>query len=398
MARVCAVSNNQTTPPAAPALLHPSGARVIIGGTPPGVLAMPIVPSPTSMFAPRGVCLGTDRLLVCDTGHHRLLIWNRVPERDAAAADLVIGQPDFFSEGRNAHGMAGPATLNVPTGVAFGSGVLCVADAWNHRVLLWQGAPRRSNQPADVVLGQADFGSDSPNRGLADPRADTLHWCYGVAIADRRLFVADTGNRRVLVWNAIPAANGTPADLVLGQRDFVTRDESGGGDPAMGMRWPHAIVASDAGCFVADAGSSRIMAWRRLPTDNGRPCDYVLGHSGFGDGQHNRGANLPSAMSHNMPYGLTLLAGRLVVADTANSRLLGFDAAALGMGAAAAALAGQRRFDAKGENRWKPPERDSLCWPYGVAGNGEVLAVADTGNNRVLLWDKCCDEAQAAAW
>jgi hypothetical protein len=31
--------------------------------------------------------------------------------------------------------------------------------------------------------------------------------------------------------------------------------------------------------------------------------------------------------------------------------------------------------------------RDSLCWPYGVAASGDTLAIADSGNSRVALWD-----------
>ena len=74
----------------------------------------------------------------------------------------------------------------------------------------------------------------------------------------------------------------------------------------------------------------------------------------------------------------------LAVADTANSRLLGYDA--FGMGAAAARLTGQGEFSGKGDNRWKAPARDSLCWPYGIAVAGDVAAIADSGNNRALLW------------
>jgi len=33
------------------------------------------------------------------------------------------------------------------------------------------------------------------------------------------------------------------------------------------------------------------------------------------------------------------------------------------------------------------PVRDSLCWPYNVATRGDTLVVADSGNNRVLLWE-----------
>jgi hypothetical protein len=351
----------------------------------------PISASAHTLFGPRGACLveEEDGLAVCDTGHHRLLLWKHTPDADGAPADLVIGQPHFGGEGRNAKGEIGPATLNVPTAVAATADVLAVADAWNHRVLLWHGLPTRSNQPADVVLGQSDFRSGEANRGLATPRADTLDWCYGVLIHRGRLFVADTGNRRVLVWNSIPASNGAPADLVIGQTDFGARDsgvsESNG---AAGMRWPHGLAASGETLFVADAGSSRVMVWKTMPRVNGAECDFVLGQSDFGGADHNRGAYEPTASTMNMPYGVTAGAGALLVADTANSRLIGLDLAGLTMGAAARFLAGQRRFDDKGDNRWAAPSRDSVCWPYAVAARGSTVVIADSGNNRVLLWDR----------
>jgi hypothetical protein len=384
--RIVPVENRPAEPVALP-LLDSRGAQVILGtGIASDALAAPIAPSPHSLFGPRGACLcGPDGpLVISDTGHHRLLIWNTLPESDDAAADLVIGQPDFVSEGRNAHGPIGAATLNVPTGVAFGDGVLAVADAWNHRVLLWHGMPRHSNQPADVVLGQEDFAAGLANRGKDAPTAATLNWCYGVTIADGRLYVADTGNRRVLVWDRVPTTSGAPADRVLGQQDFVTRDEGSGGDARLGMRWPHAVTVADGRCLVADAGTSRVMVWRAAPRTNGVPCDFVLGQSGFGAGEHNGGYYLPTAAVLNMPYGIAHHAGRIVVADTANSRLLGFTNFA--MGVAAESLAGQVSFDAKGDNRWQAAERDSLCWPYAVMACDDLFVIADTGNNRVLLW------------
>jgi hypothetical protein len=324
---------------------------------------------------------------VADTGHHRVLVWTTAPVRDDAPADAVIGQSNFTGDARNAGGRIGATTLNMPTGIAFGAGVLAVADAWNHRVLLWHGIPRHAGQPADVVLGQPDFVSGEANRGQRVSRADTLNWCYGVAISEGRLLIADTGNRRVLVWNEIPTAHGAPADLVLGQRDFATHDETSGGDVQAGMRWPHATVVVGQTCLVADAGSSRVMVWKRFPQCNGTACDFVLGQSGFTDGDHNRGAYAPTAATLNMPYGMTQRAGQIIVADTANSRLLGFDHTALGMGTAATSLAGQRDFAQRGDNRWQAATRDSLCWPYCVTAGAATLAIADSGNNRVLVWD-----------
>jgi hypothetical protein len=84
-----------------------------------------------------------------------------------------------------------------------------------------------------------------------------------------------------------------------------------------------------------------------------------------------------------MPYGVAIQADRLIVADTGNSRLLGFDLQAR----EPRWLAGQRSFSEKGDNRWGFAERDSLCWPYGLSACGSTLVVADSGNNRVLLWE-----------
>lgn len=372
-------------------LLAACGAQVVLGGLEEGALATPLQPASDTLFGPRGAALAGPQgpLFVCDTGHHRLLAWRMIPQEDGTPADLVFGQPDFVSEGRNAKRAIGAHTLNVPTGVAVGpGGGLAVADAWNHRVLIWHGLPLSPKQPPDVVLGQADFCSGLANRGHDKPAADTLNWCYGLAIRGGRLIVTDTGNRRVLVWNTLPQIDGAPADLVLGQRDFWSRDEGGGATmDASGMRWPHAAALDGGRLFVADAGTSRIMVWHNMPGTNGAPCDGVLGQANFAGADHNRGAYDPTAATLHMPYGIAALAGRLFVADTANSRLLGFDLAEFETGGAADRLSGQHTFHDKGENRWVRPGRDTLCWPYGISLSGNTAVVADSGNNRVLLWN-----------
>lgn len=373
------------------ALLDEDGPFAILGDTKCGLaLAEPIVPSATSLFGPRGVAFerSTGPLFVSDTGHHRLLIWNSLPREDGVRADILIGQPDFSYEGRNAKGPISPATLNVPTGVAISGGVLAVADAWNHRVLIWFSPPKRDNQPADVVLGQADFASGLANRGSDVARADTLNWCYGVTIANGALYVSDTGNRRVLKWHRIPEKCGAPADVVLGQRDFDTRDENAGhAADAESMRWPHAVLITDTYIAVADAGNNRIMVWSGEPRSNGAPCDFVIGQRDFTGVDHNQAAYYPNAQALNMPYGLAQISDQLATADTANSRIVGYDLRGLEFNGPATTLSGQPTFADKGDNRWGVPKRDSLCWPYGLAAAGNTLAIADSGNNRILLWE-----------
>jgi hypothetical protein len=374
--------------PAPVPLLAPAGAQVILGGTSEPIT--PIAPAADSLFGPRGAVLvgAAGPLIVADTGHHRALIWRHRPRTDREPADLVLGQPDFAREGRNAKGPVTLASLNVPTSIAVGAGVVAIADAWNHRVLIWHGVPSHDNQPADVVLGQADGTGGLANRGTGAAAADTLSWCYGVAIEGDKLFVADTGNRRVLVWDRIPERHGAPADLVLGHRTFTARDENAGSAAGpVGMRWPHAIAIWRGELMIGDAGNNRVMGWRNLPRGNGQPCDYVLGQPSITTVDHNQGSYYPTAATLNMPYGITVIGDSLAVADTASSRLVAFASDARTTNAPARWLSGQRRFCDKGDNRWTAPARDSVCWPYAIAACGATAAVADTGNNRVLLWE-----------
>lgn len=374
--------------PSPPPLLAPAGASVILGGS--RDLVVPIVAAADTLFGPRGAVLAgpAGPLIVADTGHHRVMIWRRRPRIDGEPADLVLGQPGFSHDGRNARARITAASLCVPTTVAAGAGVIAVADAWNHRVLIWHGLPTRAHQPADVVLGQPDGDTGLANRGADAPAADTLHRCYGVAIEGGKLFVADTGNRRVLVWDRIPERHGAPADLVLGHRSFDVRDDSAGGTAGLaGMRWPHAIAVWRGELVVADAGNHRIMAWRALPRVHGQPCDYVLGQPTTADVDHGQGACEPTAATLNLPYGVTVLGDRLAVADTARSRLIAFALHARTTSASASWLSGQRRFSDKADSRWTAPARDTVCWPYAITACGGTAAIADTGNNRMLLWE-----------
>jgi hypothetical protein len=124
-----------------------------------------------------------------------------------------------------------------------------------------------------------------------------------------------------------------------------------------------------------------------LPKANGAPCDFVLGQRSFEDQECNAAAYRPTASSVNMPYAVAVLGQRVAVADTANSRLIGYDSGRLAIGSEAVCLTGQRHFTDKGDNRWGPIRRDSLCWPYGITASGNRMVVADSGNNRVLLWE-----------
>jgi hypothetical protein len=366
-------------------LLDPAGPSVVLGGA--EEFAGSVSPTRNSLFGPRGAHLFDDgTLVVADTGHHRALLWTARPTEDHQPADLLLGQPDFDREGRNALGDASARTMNVPTGVArFGEGGLAIADAWNNRVLIWCERPGRSGAPADIILGHEREDGQAPNRGGSDAAANTMHWPFQVLCVGERLYVADAGNRRVLVWNRLPTRTGQPADGVLGQPDFTGRSDNGGVGPGPGgYRWPHDLSVLDGNLVVTDAGNNRIFIYEGLPTEH-VDARVVLGQKDFTGTEHNLGRYWPDAAAVNMPYAMDARNGRIAVADTANSRLLGFRGP-FANGMEAVELTGQRDFGKKGDNRWEPATRDSLCWPYGLQLTDREAVVADTGNHRVLLW------------
>lgn len=390
--------SSQRSPQAAAAprlpLASDRGTRILGAGHDLSWQTAPLSPAADTMFGPRGACLfGLEGpLWVADTGHHRLLGWRSLPIADAQPADWVIGQPDFVSEGQNAKGEPNAHTVAVPTGIcACGEG-MAVADAWNHRVLIWRQMPKDSNTPADIVLGQADFRQNLPNRG-GEAGANTLHWPYGVMFHEGRLYVTDTGNRRVLIWDALPDSNGQPGDRVLGQAGFTTRNENGGGTPtAASMRWPHSLAVWRGNLVLADAGNNRLTIWDGLPRENNQPGLAVIGQADFQAVELNRGEYFPTDRSLNMPYGVTAAGDWLLVADTANSRLVGWQqngeiAVKELHDRPADGLFGQDTYRQKGENRsYGSALRDSLCWPYGIQVCEGLAIVADSGNNRVVIW------------
>ena len=112
------------------------------------------------MYAPRGVFLDDDLLVVADSGHHRVLIWRGWPKHDHQAADVVLGQDTFHLEGPNAAGKGPEFGLHLPTGVWVRHGQLIVADAWNHRILVWNEIPHDNATPPTYVIGQSGLAED----------------------------------------------------------------------------------------------------------------------------------------------------------------------------------------------------------------------------------------------
>lgn len=173
----------------------------------------PANPNENGLYQPADVAVDAQgNLWVSDTGNGRVLRYpNPFSRTDGLQTpDLVLGAPDFTTK---------PATdisrdrMYLPVGLAFTpEGNLAVADLGLHRVLLFK-QPSISGQPADTVFGQPDG-----NNATAGNLAEQLNSPRGIAIDSfGRLFVADTGNARVEVWDDINNAygDGLPAQFTF---------------------------------------------------------------------------------------------------------------------------------------------------------------------------------------
>lgn len=357
-----------------------------LGAASPGGLALPAAePTPAQMYAPRGIFLNDEWLVVADSGNHRILLWHGLPQPDGQPADAVLCQPDFYTEGARANGRGPENGLHLPTGVAIHEGRLIVADAWHHRILVWDEVPTISDTPPDYALGQPDLASTEPNQG-GSTRGNTLYWPYGFGFAGDWFYITDTGNRRVLGWRGFPLPDQMP-HLILGQSDEFGKDENRGGAVcARSFRWPHAIAGNRDVLFIADAGNHRVLGWNGLPQQD-CDADLVLGQKDFASAREwPYTAQGPAVL--RFPYSLAFQNETLAVADTANNRVLFWhDPPSRGSGFAADGVIGQIDFQGNGENRWKAVTSDTLCWPYSLTLSKNKMAVADSGNNRVTLWE-----------
>jgi hypothetical protein len=192
-------------------------------------------------------------------------------------ADVVLGQQDF-STTDIALTQKG---LRTPTAVASDGRIVAVADTDNNRVLIWRSIPSSNGVPADVVIGQTDFTKGSIPPGNV-PNARSMRGPQGVWIQDGKLFVADTQNHRIMIYNSIPTSNGAAADVVLGQKDFGTFVEpdltrATADTTASNLINPVAVTSDGIRLYVADLGHNRVLIWNSIPTRNQTPADVALG-------------------------------------------------------------------------------------------------------------------------
>lgn len=183
----------------------------------------------------------------------------------------------LFKTGQKAEIILGPSATRAtrdefqhPMKIMSDGSRLFVADTKNNRVLIWNQIPTKNGQAPDLVVGQKNFTTNSSGGGRSG-----LNWPMGVYSDGKRLFITDAYNFRVLIWNKIPTENGAPADLVLGQPDFDTVGLPEHPDLKTVLYSPWGVCYDGKRLYVAQSG--RVLVWKSLPTVNNQVADLVLG-------------------------------------------------------------------------------------------------------------------------
>ncbi len=376
-----------------------------------------------------GVAYANDTLFVTDSNrlgasptNHRVLVFRNLSGQLPALrseiapdisrcpvctgrADLILGQPNFETTPDLSLSASG---LRLPLAVATDGKMLAVADTDNNRVLIWRNLPTVNGQAADIVLGQADMKS---NKMYRPPTASSLGGPQGVWIQDGRIFVADTANDRVLIWNRIPTANGQAADIVLGQANFTTEPPQNLAQKtfepkATTLLSPTSVTSDGTRVLVTDLGHNRVLVWNSIPTTNQQPADVVLGQPDMVSAISNNSSALcasngtdsdgkatyPDRCKATLSFPRFALTDgrRLFIADGGNDRVLVYSTLPTSNGVPADIILGQinekvnQVSDSAEELRRS--SSDSLRTPLAMAFDGSNLYVTDPFNRRVMVF------------
>ena len=154
---------------------------------------------------PRGIYADASRLYICDSDNHRVMIWNALPAASDDPATVVLGQADFGVPGTGASGRVG---LRFPMGVESDGTVIFVPDGGNHRLLLYDAIPAAGNHgpAADRLIGQPVYTGELPNEGGVKKWSLYLgnRANSSPSVVGTTLWVPDQRNNRAIRYDVTP--------------------------------------------------------------------------------------------------------------------------------------------------------------------------------------------------
>lgn len=227
---------------------------------------------------PLRICIDSaGRLWVSDYLNNRVLRFDNASSKSTgAAADAVLGQPDFTTNS----GATTALKMKGPVGVCIDkNGKLWVTDRLNHRVLRFDNASTLSNgASANGVLGQPDFTTGT--LGLSAIKMNRPMGVY--ADAHDHLWVCEDDNNRVIRFDSVSIkSNGAAANGVLGQPDLNTGAKNYSRNGVGNVR---GVYGDEAGrLYIVDESNHRVLVFNHAADrPNGAFADFILGQPDFG--------------------------------------------------------------------------------------------------------------------
>lgn len=234
----------------------------------------------------------------------------------------------------------------------------------------------QNGQDAELVLGQPNFTSATANNGGVS--AHSLEWPSGIATDGTYLWVIDSGNHRAMRWEPLPLTNNADSDQVLGQTTLTNGSDPGATASAATLRIPNSVEIDGTTLLVPEG--NRVLIWTSLPTSNGQAANRVLCQTTFTAITSGNSADKCSAPTDVWTDGT-----RLAVADKGNNRVLIWTTFPTANGEPADVVLGQTGFGVS--TTPSSATASNMYWPQGVYFDGSRFYVADTLQNRVLVWN-----------
>ncbi len=365
------------------------GARLVIGQ--PNFTAQNSGSSSTLLGGVGGVAYAADTLFVADSNrtgftpeNNRVLMFTNLSQTFpqplspippdsgrcpvcVGQAGLVLGQPDFATTDYNISANG----LRLPTAIASDGRMLAVADTGNNRILIWMSIPQLNGQPADIVLGQPNMNTVQQT---VEVNAISFRSPQGIWIQNGKMFVADTLNHRVLIWKTIPTVNNQPADIVIGQPNMTTANQPSLTDVTLGaepntLLNPVSVTSDGTRMYVADLGHNRVLIWNSIPTQNYASADVEIGQQ-----------NMQSAIADNAFTG---------TAATSSTDNVDKEVPVM--------CTVSNDVDQYGNPTYPNECEYTLNFPRFALSDGTRLFIADGGNDRVLIYNQIPTQNMPAA-
>lgn len=322
---------------------------------------------------------------------HFWVVMNNAIKKFEADGTVVQWFPDadpWSSGSDNGH-------FNDPTGIAFDSaGRLYVSDHWNHRIQVYTFTMDGGLVYSATIGVTSESGSD--NAHFNEPQH--------IAVYGNSLYIADASNHRVQIYTI--GASSVTYTATIG-----VSGESG--DDNDHLNWPSGVAVSASYIYVADSDNHRVQVFNRSTrayvatigtgwgtgdTQFKNPRDVVVDSTGniyVSDWNNARVQQFDSSRVYQHTYGVTDVP---YVAD--NVRLNGpWGVAVDGAGSIYATEQwGQRlvKLDATGVQQWAVgqagvtgSDNAHWSWPEGnlaVDSAGRIYA-PDTGNHRIQIFN-----------